>query len=143
MQAARSQVYSLYLFLRISGISVCNLHAFLRVFRSTCPTCPTAQLAQLAQRPTLPKCQTSSCPHAQLAQLAQLPNLPNLPNCPSCPSAQLQVAHMPPEVRYTVYMSFYVFQGSQCAIYTCFYVFLGPQRPARAPRGPTEAQQRR
>ena len=45
-----------------------------------------------------------------------------------------------PEVRYTVYTSFYVFQGGQCAIYTCFCVFLGPQRPARAPRGPTEAR---
>ena len=38
-----------------------------------------------------------------------------------------------PEVRYTVYTCFYVFQGSQCAIYTRFCVFLGPRRPARAP----------
>ena len=37
---------------------------------------------------------------------------------------------------------FYVFQGSQCAIYMCFCMSLGPQRLPRAPRAQKEAQQR-
>ena len=94
MRAARSQVYSLYMFLRISGVSVCNLHVFLRVFRSS--------------------------------EASQSPQRSN---------------RSPTEAIDTC---FYVFQGSQCAIFTCFCMFLDPQRLPRAPespnRRPTEAQ---
>ena len=90
MQTARSQVYSLYEFLRISGVSVCNLHMFLRVFRSS--------------------------------EASQSPQRSN---------------RSPTEAIDTC---FYVFQGSQCAIYTCFCMFLDSQRLPRAPQSPTEAQ---
>ena len=94
MQAARSQVYSLYEFLRISGGSVCNLHMFLRVFRSS--------------------------------EASQSPQRSN-----KSPTEAIDTC-------------FYVFQGSQCAIYTCFCMFLDSQRLPSAPqspnRSPTEAQ---